>query len=430
LTAFATRRAVRDRPAFGNPAVTRRFSAYLSIYNDWEILGLTLPSIAPWIDELVIVDGAYRWMVPFLQAIGVDPERSDPRVLQATADLNIPVKVVNGLWDDEIAKRTAGYNACAHRYIFRLDADEYITFHDAELDAFLAGGHAAAAMEMPLFVAPGWFRAQSMNAPIERQGLLFDGKKISAQAHLRYLWLVLGKQDLPATNDNLPMPFERPIAFNAHLSTWRTPATSITRAMFYQLNYFRHHGFSWMTDAHDAPVTDIGAFCGRIDPMAFRMALLCCNLVVNQVALDGAVLRRSPLSRPDEAALEPRFDAFLESLARLNMQLCSRPHPFVASEKIHLDLSTRAATDALVKQGCISLTFSDEVCAATAGLRVLSACEPWEAMMESDCAVHGNRVTIAIAEPCQVAGRILRRSLELQVRTSSMQPLQTFCCER
>jgi tetratricopeptide (TPR) repeat protein len=43
-----------------------KFSAYLSVYNDWDILEPALRSIRPFVDELVVVDGGYRWMAEFL----------------------------------------------------------------------------------------------------------------------------------------------------------------------------------------------------------------------------------------------------------------------------------------------------------------------------------------------------------------------------
>jgi hypothetical protein len=419
--------------------VTTRFSAYLSIYNDWDILGHALHSIAPRIDELVIVDGAYRWMVPFLKAIGVNPERSDNRVFEVIANVDVPVKVVCGLWDDEIAKRMAGYNACSHRYVYRIDADEVLTFRDADLDAFLMGRRATAAMEMPLFVAPGWFRAGSKDAPIEQQGLLFDREQISAEEHLRYLWLVLGKQGLPLTSRDLPVLFEQPIAFNTHLTAWRTPATAITRAAFYKLNYFRNYGFPWLLDTNNAPVTDIVQFCERIDPVAFRAALLFSEIVVNPISLHGGMLRHKPLSPNEKVKLAPLFDMFLDELARLNVELGRKPHPFVANEIIHLDLSTRAAIDALVEQGHIFLDFSDEICAATARLRLLFTAEPWEAIMECSCVIQGKRLVITVVDACAtlvdtggeggpLLSNVLRRSIEIQVWTSSKKLLLQLCC--
>jgi hypothetical protein len=38
--------------------VPSKLSAYLTIYNDWDLLEPALRSIAPYIDEPVVVDGA------------------------------------------------------------------------------------------------------------------------------------------------------------------------------------------------------------------------------------------------------------------------------------------------------------------------------------------------------------------------------------
>ena len=34
-------------------------SGYLAVYNEWDALAPSLASLAPWLDELVVVDGAY-----------------------------------------------------------------------------------------------------------------------------------------------------------------------------------------------------------------------------------------------------------------------------------------------------------------------------------------------------------------------------------
>src|SRR5579872_3428661 len=161
-----------------------QFSAYLSIYNDWDLLPSTLTSIKPYIDELVVVDGGYAWMLPFLTGIGKDPHRSDPRVYQALDASGIPYRVVSGIWPNEIEKRKAGYSACRHRFVFRVDADEIYYMKEGRLEQFLAAGGAAAEMDMPLYAAPGWIYAQHGQQRTERQGFLFDREQVSADQHL------------------------------------------------------------------------------------------------------------------------------------------------------------------------------------------------------------------------------------------------------
>lgn len=72
-----------------------KFSAYLSIYDDWDLLEVALKSIADYVDELVVVDGAYEWMVPYLVATGSDPSRSDKRVYDIIRASGIPFRSIN-----------------------------------------------------------------------------------------------------------------------------------------------------------------------------------------------------------------------------------------------------------------------------------------------------------------------------------------------
>jgi hypothetical protein len=99
-------------------------SGYLSIYNDWDILEHALRSVVPYIDELVVVDGGYRWMSAYLTAIGRDLERSVDRVYDIVGSFPVPTKVVSGPWDDEPQKRIAGYDACSCEFVLRFDADD------------------------------------------------------------------------------------------------------------------------------------------------------------------------------------------------------------------------------------------------------------------------------------------------------------------
>ena len=132
------------------------FSAYLTVYNDWDLLGPALRSVAPYVDELVVVDGAYERMAPYLSALGHDLVRSDSRVYDALASSGIPYRVISRLWASEAEKRIAGYCACTGRIVCRVDADEVIFFDERELERFQSRGEAVAAVETPTYIAPGW----------------------------------------------------------------------------------------------------------------------------------------------------------------------------------------------------------------------------------------------------------------------------------
>jgi hypothetical protein len=40
-------------------------SAYLCLFDDFDLLGPALETIVDRVDEIVVVDGAYRWMLPY-----------------------------------------------------------------------------------------------------------------------------------------------------------------------------------------------------------------------------------------------------------------------------------------------------------------------------------------------------------------------------
>src|SRR5260221_12510328 len=96
-------------------------SAYLTVYNDFDILPHTLRAIAPYIDELIVVDGAYQWMVPYLEITGANPLKSNDQVYEALDASGIKYRVNCAIWRDETEKRMVGYTACDNRYVFRID---------------------------------------------------------------------------------------------------------------------------------------------------------------------------------------------------------------------------------------------------------------------------------------------------------------------
>jgi len=232
----------------------KKFSAYLSIYNDWNILPIALRSIADRIDELVVVDGGYEWMLPFLQATGRNPEKSDRRVYDAIASCGVRTRFISRIWKNELEKRMAGYAACQNRYVYRVDADEIMFFDDIALERFLSAGGAVAEMDMPMMIAPGWMASTK---PIARQGLLFDRQRIETDIHLNYLWLDLRADTLPRAAERPSEVFSEPIAFNAHLSEWRHWETAINRAAFYALNNMRGRGVPWLTEFRNKPLSSV-----------------------------------------------------------------------------------------------------------------------------------------------------------------------------
>lgn len=219
-----------------------KISSYISLFDDWELLEASLKSIDPLVEEIVVVDGAYNWMRPSFGSSRRDVTRSLDPVYDVLSTFGGKVRVITGVWENELEKRVAGFEACSNRHVFRHDADEILYLDQPALERFFRSGLGVAEMTMPIYAAPGWIIAMNP-ARIERQSCLFDRSVISARDHLSYLWLVLSSEERQSlAGRDRGQVFQETIAFNAHLTHWRPPATAVNRARFCVLNYVRSSG--------------------------------------------------------------------------------------------------------------------------------------------------------------------------------------------
>jgi hypothetical protein len=308
-------------------------SAYLSLLDDWDLLGPALRSVIDRVDEVIVVDGAYRWMRPYFAKSGRDPLRSLPQVYDVLAGFGGKIKIINGIWENEPEKRMAGYTACAGRFRYRIDADEIFFFDDAAHDRFYASGKAVGQMQMPLYIAPGLIAgAPGKNLP--RQSFLFDADQISARDHLSYLWLVLPEWERKTFGPpRTEMIFRESLAFNAHLTEWRPPSSSLARARFYVMNYMRAHGGAGLAVA---PVEDFSAIFDKIPPAAFDEILRGKSLTV--LPSESLVnTQKTPLTPAQEASFAHLHAAYLESLKALNHNLLGGWRAIQSGDEYHLD---------------------------------------------------------------------------------------------
>jgi hypothetical protein len=402
-----------------------KFSAYLSIFNDWDILPSALQSVASHVDELVVVDGAYDWMVPYLTMLGVDPTRSDPRVYAAIEASGIPFRVISRTWQNEVEKRQSGYEACAHDYIYRIDADEIMFFNDSTLDAALSRGLAVGEMEMPTYVAPGWISCPKNSSRIGRQCFLFDRRQISSEIHLNYLWLILTADSLPQAGSK-PFPvYPEPLAFNAHLTGWRTPKTGVNRAAFYVLNWMRQNGVPWLPAMRDQPLTNIQGLFDIMSPNAFLSSLSRGRIAFGMAEPPNErSFMPTPLSAEQDATFSDIYETFLRSLAESNIQATAQDQQFLTSLPTLLDLSTSAARDAITSNGMVSLRMSAPLRAAKVQLLTYATGEVGNQVQDLPVNVSGTDMHVALPD---VGGPyMLRQCLEFHVWPESTDLSQRF----
>jgi len=395
-----------------------KFSAYLSIYNDWDLLEVALKSIADHVDELIVVDGAYEWMAPYLVATGTEPSRSDERVYDIIRDSGIPFRCINRTWGNELEKRRAGYEACAHRFVFRIDADEVLFFNEDALEEFLASGRAVAAMHMPNYVAPGWLlkptRLRDRFRKFPSQSVLFDAEKISAAAHLKYLWLVIPADSLPQSDRRTFATFEKPIAFCAHLTDWRTSSTAVNRNAFYAMNWMRKFGVPWLPDLSGKPLDNFGDFLNRVPARQFKQALKRGAIPMGKMALGAhETLVRSPLSANDEKSFLGTYLAFLDGLVDQNHEAATEFQTLIFGDGVFFDLSSERARQALSADGTVTISTSVQLAEVKVTLHTLATTAPMSGKSHIIPTIRGNSVQFELPEFNGTKG-VLRQVLEFR----------------
>jgi hypothetical protein len=395
-----------------------KFSAYLSIYNDWDILAPALASVADYVDELVVVDGAYDWMSPYLTATGSDPTRSNAAVYAAIAKAGIPYRIINRTWRDESEKRCAGFEACSHRYIFRLDADEVLFFDDRALEAFLGSGCAVADMQMPLYLSPGRIVCPSKfggRLPrIPHQCCLFDSQRISAQAHLKYLWLVLPGQSDRANDTRVFPTFEHAIAFCAHLSNWRTANTAVNRGAFYMLNWMRHHGVSILPELSETQTLDFRELFARIPAATFRAALLRGQIPIGTFCLaPNEVICRSPLSESKEGLFTYLYTQFLSQLEAQNHQASKTGQALIFGQPLFFDITTASARAALSGNGVVMIETSVPMHTVLVRRHLVFDALPAFEVEDLPLTIHPTGFSFALPPEHARHHQLLRQTLEL-----------------
>jgi hypothetical protein len=269
-------------------------SAYMILYNDWDVLDYAINSARAFADELVVVDGAYKWMTPILKDYGEDAECSNIQtraILDRHKDF---VRYIPGIWDTESQKRIAAFEACKGNFIHLIDADEIHEIADDTFADFIKSPHPVAEMASPLLMPGGLLARVRTRVQIGRKPTTFKHAEVSAQEHLSYLWLVLPKSEqaaLPPRQKNALWP--RNLGMNYHYSMLRTADSAINRAMFYVfLRYLSPH-------ATDIPVNSVARVLeAAIPPSDLRQILEGHHLTISyplseELIFEDACLPRS-----------------------------------------------------------------------------------------------------------------------------------------
>ncbi len=312
-------------------------------------------------------------------------------------------------------------------YIYRIDADEMMFFNDNALDAALSRGFAVGEMQMPTYVAPGWISCTKDGPDIERQCFLFDRKKVSSEIHLNYLWLILTADKLPLAGTKPFHVYPDPLAFNAHLTGWRTPTTSVSRAAFYVLNWMRQYGVPWLPSLRNQPLTNMQDLFDIVPASAFFSSLRMGPIAVGMTeTFDRRILQPTTLGAAEEATFTGLYVTFLESLAEMNVQAATQEQCFLTCNPVLMDLSTHAARNAIAPDGTATLRMSMPLLSGRVRLLTYATSEPTIEVQVLPVNLRGRDLCVELPAPPEGARRMLRQCLEFQVWLNSQILPQRF----
>lgn len=398
-----------------------KISAYLSIYNDADILEISLRSIANYVDELIVVDGAYIWMAPIIESTGRNPMKSDNFVYEKIQASGIPFKVINRIWKNEVEKRMAGYEATSHQYVMRIDADEVLFFNEVALKQFITSKCALAEMYMPNYAAPGWViqgkRLIDKFRTYPRQSLLFDKKKISSSDHLRYLWLVLTADELPMLNKNQKIfsVFENPIAFCAHLTNWRFIDSSVNRSAFYTMNWMRKNGAPWVNKIGRVQIENFDKFFELVPPKIFLEIMKNNNIVQGDISLKSVEkLSKSPLNQSQEALFSGLHQIFIKKLQKRVLDIQQNDSFALSGYPFYLDITLSETLSKIAPNGLLKIKFSEPITNAVVNIKTLTTRQPFNRKLNPNYR-HENSILTIELDSIKYGECDLRKSIEITV---------------
>lgn len=161
-------------------------SVYIIFYHDLQFLDTIIARIDPFVDEIILIDGPYKYSIPLFRLTGLYyNETTKPDQLTKIILKYPKIKYFFREFENEEEKRIFGYSCCSHNTILLVDSDEFFELNIANIKRFELGEKAV-----------GRFDIYNMN----RYDIYFNDKVfkyvcfkkdlISAEDHLDYLWLV------------------------------------------------------------------------------------------------------------------------------------------------------------------------------------------------------------------------------------------------
>ena len=206
---------------------SKKISAYIQLYYDLDFLEDILKGINKYVDEIIIVDGPFKYCVNFLNSVNLFyDENNKPEKLKNIIYNNNKIKYFYNIWENEKEKRIFGYSQCTNDIILLVDADEFFVFDIEAINLFIKSDKYVSGFKIN--------NMNRINVNIEKETIkyiMFKKKKINALQHLSYTWLI-GVSDLEPKNINyMNITFQMGTIYHQTLN--RNKFNNIIKFIFY-----------------------------------------------------------------------------------------------------------------------------------------------------------------------------------------------------
>ncbi len=219
-------------------------SALICIDQDIEYLPLVLEQIYDLVEEIVIIDGPYRWVSEFYVGLPFVTSAPTPHVEFRGSPLlsHKKVRYEHREWENEQQKRAYGYDICTCEFVLVIDSDELIVFLEDELDYFMLSSDPIAKLDV-FSLGRTYARIEFPVENIEEVRTnpdiphecyrLFRKSALNGVDHLPYLQVLSIPPAPPLPQPDREVLHPVPIGTIYHLSVMRTGTSNLFKYRFY-----------------------------------------------------------------------------------------------------------------------------------------------------------------------------------------------------
>jgi len=208
--------------------IKEKISIYIILYYDLDFLDDILNNIINDVDEIILVDGPYKYCIPFLTKLNLlyDELNKPQELTNIINKYNTKIKYYYNVWENEKEKRMFGYEKCTNNIVLLVDCDEFIIFNVDFINNFINSNKSVSGFEIN-----NMNRININFDKLCKKYIIFKKNNITAHQHLSYTWLI-GVDGLEK-NIQSNYYFNHSMGTIYHQTLNRTKKNNIIKYIFY-----------------------------------------------------------------------------------------------------------------------------------------------------------------------------------------------------